>query len=220
MASASNTKLYDGTSEVEAFITRVELKAQIKGYNDEKRAQYMASQLAEGHALNVYLKLSIDDRKDCEKIKDSLRKEFDAAHRNREVAIDKLFKHKPEKGESPSSFAYRLMELAKLAYSGLPDASQMAIVKDHFVAAQSREMQVALKSLTDYDAKSITDIAKDVTRLQTAGVQTTDTSVRREESGIYSVEHVEGNDTALVDKIADKVVNKLKCMNMNVDGRE
>ena len=55
MDGSSKTKHYDGSTDVEAFITRVELKAQIKGYNDEKRAQYMASMLAEGHALNVYL---------------------------------------------------------------------------------------------------------------------------------------------------------------------
>ena len=53
MASSSNTKHYDGTSDVEAFITRVELKANIKGHVGEKCAQYMASLLAEGHALNV-----------------------------------------------------------------------------------------------------------------------------------------------------------------------
>ena len=197
MASSSNTKHYDGTSDVEAFITRVELKANIKGHVGEKCAQYMASLLAEGHALNVYLKLSADDKKDCEKIKEALRKEFDASHRNREVALEKLSKRKPEKGESPSSFAYKLMELAKLAYGGLTDASQKTIVKDYFVAAQSREMRVALKSLADFETKTVTDLAKEVTRLQTAGVPSVDPSVKSEESGIYNVD-CDGDDEWLI----------------------
>ena len=215
MASSSNTKHYDGTSDVEAFITRVELKANIKGHVGEKCAQYMASLLAEGHALNVYLKLSADDKKDCEKIKEALRKEFDASHRNRDVALEKLSKRKPEKGESPSSFAYKLMELAKLAYGGLADASQKTIVKDYFVAAQSREMRVALKSLADFQTKTVTDLATEVTRLQTAGVPSVDTSVKSEESGIYNVDCDGDEESAMVDKIADKVVQKLACMKVD-----
>ena len=73
---ASPNKHYDGSSEVEAFITEVNLNAAIKafitkvnlnaaitGYEEEKKAQYLASQLAEGQALNVYLSLSNDEKK-------------------------------------------------------------------------------------------------------------------------------------------------------------
>ena len=221
MASSNKTnKHYDGSSDVEAFITRVELKAQIKGYTDEKCAQYMASQLAEGHALNVYLKLSADDKKDCDKIKEALRKEFDASHRNREVAVDKLSKRKPQKGESPSSFAYKLLELAKLAYSGLLDASQQVIVKDYFVAAQSREMQVALKSLTDFATKSVTDLATEVIRFETAGIPSVSASDTLHESVVYKIEHEINNESAMEDRIAERVVNRLSRMNMEHDENE
>ena len=211
MASSSNIKKhYDGSSDVEAFITRVELKAQIKGYDGEKCAQYMASQLAEGHALNVYLKLSGDDKKNIDSIKDALQKEFDASHRNRDIAVEKLTKCKPQKGESPSSFAYKLLELGKLAYSGLPDASQV-IVKDYFVAAQSCEMQVALKSLTDFATKSVTDLATEVIRFQTAGVPSVGV---REESGVFHVKH-DDSDESMVDRIAEKVFQKLSQVNVD-----
>ena len=111
------------------------------------------------------------------------------------------------------------MELAKLAYSTLPDPSQKAIVKDYFVAAQSREMQVALKSLTDFQTKSVTDLATEVTRLQTAGVPSVETIVKKEETGIYHVE-CEGCDdeSVMVDKIAEKVVHKLACMKVDDGG--
>ena len=219
MASSSTTKHYDGSSDVEAFITQVELKAAIKGYDGEKKAQYLASQLAEGHALNIYLKLSDDDKKDCDNIETALREEFDAAHRNREVAVEKLLQRKTEKGESPSVFAYRLMELAKLAYSSLPDESQKAIAKDYFVAAQPREMQVALKSITEFGNKTIADLAKEVTRLQTASVPTTGTQIKKEEAGIYHVEQRQGSDrdTGLINEIAAKVLQKLSFTNVEID---
>ena len=93
----------------------------------------MASLLVEGPALNVYLRLDNDKKKDAEEIKSALRNEFEAAHRDREVALDKLAKRKLGKNESPHTFAYALQELTKLAYATLPAPSQDAISRDYFV---------------------------------------------------------------------------------------
>ena len=71
-------KYFDGSTDVEAFITITELNAAVKGYADEKKAQYMASLLVEGPALNVYLRLDEDKRKNPEEIKTALRNEFEA----------------------------------------------------------------------------------------------------------------------------------------------
>ena len=216
MATANNksNKFYDGTTDVEAFITRVNLKAAIKGYENAKKAQYIASLLAEGHALNIYLSLSDAEKIDCTAIETALRREFDISHRNREAAVEELSRRRPEKGELPSTFAYRLLELAKLAYVGLPDLSQKAIAKDYFVGAQSKEMQLALKSQATYGTKTISQLADDVTRLQTAGVATGSTQVKVE-SDILSVakrpEELVNDD--LVDQIAEKVAQKLSCSN-------
>ena len=120
-------KNFDGSTDVEAFITITELNAAVKGYADEKKAQYMASLLVEGPALNVYLRLDDDKRKNPEEIKTALRNEFEAAHHDREVALEKLAKRKLQKNESPQTFAYALQELAKLAYSSLPAPSEDAI---------------------------------------------------------------------------------------------
>ena len=80
-------KYFDGSTDVEAFITIAELNASVKGYTDERKAQYLASLLVEGPALNVYLRLDTDKRKNAEEIKTALRTEFEAAHRDREVAF-------------------------------------------------------------------------------------------------------------------------------------
>ena len=163
-------KYFDGSTDVEAFITIAELNASLKGYADEKKAQYFASLLVEGPALNVYLRLDAEKRKIAEEIKTALRTEFEAAHRDREIALEKLSKRKMLKNESPYTFAYALQELTKLAYSTLPAPSQNAIGKDYFVKSQSKEIQTALKSLSDFSTKSMMDLAKETVRFQTAGI--------------------------------------------------
>ena len=207
-------KYYDGTTDVEAFITITDLNAALKGYADEKKAQFFASLLVEGPALNVYLRLDDDKRKDAEEIKTALRHEFEEAHRDREVALEKLSQREMLKDESPFTYAYALLELAKLAYSSLPAASQDAIARDHFVKGQSKDMQVALKSLANFSNKPLMDLAKEAVRFQTAGVQPTtlrSTAIKMEVNEIS--ERSSEGDT-LVDTIVDKVVAKLSDMNV------
>ena len=62
MSSLKHTKTFDGTGDVKAFITKVELVASIKGHTDEKLAAALASKL-EGAALDLYMRLSDDDKK-------------------------------------------------------------------------------------------------------------------------------------------------------------
>ena len=116
MEKHSKLKYYDGSTDIEAFLPKVDLNAAIKGYTDEKKAQYLASLLSESPALNVYLSLSYDNKKNAEEIKKALQAEFEPAHRDREVALQKLANRKMLKGESPYTYAYSLIELTKFAY--------------------------------------------------------------------------------------------------------
>ena len=63
---------YDGTSDVQKCVVRVELEASLKTYADEKKAQYLASKLV-GPAMEVYLRLSDEDKKAFEFLKKQLR---------------------------------------------------------------------------------------------------------------------------------------------------
>ena len=213
-------KYFDGSTDVEAFITITELNAAVKGYADEKKAQYMASLLVEGPALNVYLRLDDDKRKNPEEIKTALRNEFEAAHRDREVALEKLAKRKLQKNESPQTFAYALQELTKLAYSSLPALSQDAIGRDYFVNGQSKEMQTALKSLPDFKDKSMMQLAAETVRFQTAGVQSPSnapipikTEVQEVSLGAIGGNSITDEDS-LVDSIVEKVVSRLGGLNV------
>lgn len=219
-AEKGSKKYFDGTTDVEAFITITELNAAVKGYDEEKKAQYMASLLREGPALNVYLRLDNDKKKNPEEIKTALRNEFEAAHRDREVALEKLKQRKRLKNESPFTFAYALQELTKLAYATLPEPSQDAIGKDYFVHGQSKEMQTALKSLPDFDAKSMSDLAKETVRFQTAGVQPSPsdtipvkTEVQAVSTGASAGDPANIGDQ-VVDSIVEKVVDRLSSLNV------
>ena len=106
---------FDGTGDVCSFIAKVELYSSLKSYTGEKCAQALASKL-QGPAFDVYLCLSSDDRKDASKITAELLKEFECGKRNREEALSELSKRKREIGESTQNFAYKILELVKLAY--------------------------------------------------------------------------------------------------------
>ena len=207
MDKVHKKKYFDGTTDVEAFITIAELNAALKGHVDEKKAQYFASLLAEGPALNVYLRLDEEKRKNADEIKSALRSEFEAAHRDRDVALDKLAKRKMSEGESPYTFAYALQELTKLAYSTLPAASQDAIGRDYFVKGQTKEMQIALKSLPDFSTKEMMDLAKEAVRFQTAGIPVTGSSASTVKTEIQTI--LNEGDT-VVDSIVDRVVARLE----------
>ena len=95
----------------------------LKGYEGEKAAQNLASKL-EGRAFDVYMTLSPTERKDINKIKSELLKEFEKGKQKREIAIFELNirKRKPEK--SAQTFAYKVLELVKLAYPSFNDEAR------------------------------------------------------------------------------------------------
>ena len=106
---------------------------ELKGYTGEKSARALASKL-EVPAFNVSMRLADDDRKDPAKVKKELLKEFECGKINREEALNELSKRKRQQGESAQNYAYKLMELVKLAYPTFQNKTQESIAKDHFVS--------------------------------------------------------------------------------------
>ena len=107
-------KVYDGTHDVRKFVAKVELEASLKNHADEKKAQYIASKLV-GHAMDVYLRMSTEDQKDPEKVKTELLKEYERGQLNREEAIAELDGRKRLPKESADTYAFKIIELVKLA---------------------------------------------------------------------------------------------------------
>ena len=68
-----------------------------------KRPHNLESRL-EGHTFDVYMRLSQDDKKDVEKIKSELLKEFEKGNQDREIAIHELNNRKRKPDESAQRF--------------------------------------------------------------------------------------------------------------------
>ena len=197
-------KHYDGTTDVRKFITKVELEASLKNHDGEKKAQYMASKLV-GHAMDVYMRMPDEEKKDPAKVKSELLKEFERGQLNREEAIAELDTRKRLDTDSAENFAYKMIELVKLAYPSFTDDVRLSLAKDYFVRGLSKQLQLAIKSLPDYDTKDIKAIAKETVRLEIAGVSSVSPLVA-------SAEPQPRDD--MVAAIADKVIEKLAGTNL------
>ena len=86
----------------------------LKGFEGEKAAQNLASRL-KGKAFDVYLPLSEEDKKDPDKLKDELMKEFELGNKDREIAVHQLSSRVRHHDESRQTFAFKVQELVKLA---------------------------------------------------------------------------------------------------------
>ena len=195
------TKTFDGTGDVKAFIEKVSIHSALKGYDGEKAAQNLASKL-EGRAFDVYMRLSAADKKKAEKIQSELMKEFECGNLDRETAILELGKRVRSPNESAQTFAYKIIELVKLAYPAFDVNTQKTIAKDYFLRGVHPKMQIALKSLPCFIEADIDKLAKETMRLQLAGI---DSFAVEKGQKCMSVDN-----ESIVDEIAEKVIEKLQ----------
>ena len=203
---------YDGSGDVKVFLEKVSLHSSLKSYTGEKAAQNIASKL-EGRAFDVYMRLTAEDKRSVEKITNELLSEFEKGNQNRETAIFELNNRKRHADESAQTFAYKLMELVKLAYPSFEDNVRKTIAKDYFVKGIHPKMQIALKALPEFDKADINKLASETTRLQLAGIDSFVTKGNRENC-------MNVDSPSIVDEIADKVIEKLKGSSLGNRGNE
>ena len=106
-----------------------------------------------------------------DKIKEELLKEFERGQLNREEALVALSKRSRNPGENVHTYAYKLMELVKLAYPDFNDEIRATLAKDFFDRGLHPDMQIALKSLEKFGDSNINTLAVETTRLQLAGIK-------------------------------------------------
>ena len=170
MASSQNTTpTFDGSGNVKSFITKVELIATVKEYTGEKLAAVIASKL-NGPALDLYMRLSEEDKKSAEKIKLELLKEFERGNRDREEALSELNMRSRKKGEPAQTFSFKIGELVKLAYPSFNNATREVIIKDYFTKGLHKDMQLAVKSISNFSTADLKTLVDEVSRLELAGV--------------------------------------------------
>ena len=208
-ASKSHKSLvFDGTHNVKEFITKCQLECSVKGYEDEKKANFLGCRLI-GPAFDVYMRLSVDEKKDFNAIRDELYKEFEQGNLDREEAILVLNNRQRLPEESLKTFAYKLSDLVKLAYPSFTDGIRNTITKDYFVRGLHPSMQTALKSGAGFKDMDLKSAADEAVRLELAGVKSSGKS--RSCPCINCVESKNSLSTeeSFINSIAEKVAEKL-----------
>ena len=100
-------EVFNGNGNGNTFIEKVNIYAAFKGHENEKKAQLVASYL-DGAAFDVYMRLSADEKKNPDTIKDELLKEFQRSQLNRKAAIHELNNRILHPTESLAAYSYKL----------------------------------------------------------------------------------------------------------------
>ena len=151
-------------------------------------------------------------KKETKKITEELLREFEAGNQNRELAIALLNERKRKPEESAQTYAFKIMELTKLAYPDFEEKIRKTIAKDHYMKGIHPKMQMALKSLSAFDSANILDIAKETSRLEITGIESY--SSKKEE--YFEVKGAESQ--AIVDMVTDKVMKQVKGVALAAQG--
>ena len=138
----SKIKSYDGSGEVKVYLEEISLHSSLKGFDGDKAALYLASKL-EGRAFYIYRRLSPEEKKNEGKIRAELLKEFKRGHQDREQAMYALENRNRKEDESAHTYAYHILELAKLAYPTFQEDAVKTIAKDYYIRGLHPKMQVA-----------------------------------------------------------------------------
>ena len=179
MASSKKVETFNGKGDVNVFLVKVDLYNKLKKYEDEEAAVSLASRLQEP-AFNVYLRMSEADRKDINKIKTELKKQYQVGNRDREEALHLLSSCQRKEEETAQDFAFRITELVKLAYPTFSAVNKQVHEKDAFVKGLHPDMQMKIKTLADFADLDMKGLLDNTVRLEVAGVKSASKKYKEE----------------------------------------
>ena len=128
---------FDAKSSWEAFLAQFEIAARMNGWNDEQKAQFLATSL-HGNATLILSNMSRSDRKDYAKLVMALTSRFGITHQS-DLTRVKLKTRIKKREESLPELAESVECLTRKAY---PDASndlQDILARHHFIDALYEE---------------------------------------------------------------------------------
>ena len=219
MESSKKEKLsFDGTGNVNEFIAKVELRSALKKYEGEQLAMALASHL-QGNAFDVYLRMPDDEKTDALRIKAELRSEYELGKVDREQAVLEFSSRKRLSNEPAKTYAYKLEQLATLAYPEFTAGAKAVVVKDAYVRGLHTNLQLQLKSLEKFATADVKTLVAETTRLEVAGVKSAVHSRTLDcnavELDVASQGATGGGkvDEDLIQRISDTVIEKLQQSN-------
>ena len=108
--------------------------------------------------------------------------------------------------ESVVTYSYKLQELVILAYPNFDEPSRSTIARDCFIKILSPNMQVALKSISNYPTKSIKYLVTETSRLEIAGIKARPPVVKND---VFEV----NTNISLIDAITKRVLEGIQSQN-------
>ena len=133
------------------------------------------------------------------------------------MAISELKKRKRLPSESIENFAYQIKDFVKFAYSTFIDGIKSTIAKDYLVNGLSDEMQIWLKASPNFSTKTLKEVTELAASYEIAGVKS---KMKSEILNVTESTSIQDNitgksDDSYEDKIVDRVLEKLKRLNIN-----
>ena len=208
--SSLKNSTFDGSGDVKAFLTKIELATSIKGYTDDKLAAAIACRL-DGAALDLYMRLPDEDKKIPTLLREELLKQF-RGNRDREKGLAHLSTRCRKNSEPLQTYAFNIEEVVKLAYPDFDNNPRRTIVKDDFVKGLHKDMQLALTSISTFTSTHLKTLVDEACRLELAGINS-----YLKSSGDFNVNVVEesssdvtvDNQRSSVEEVTENVLKKL-----------
>ncbi len=124
---------YDGKSTWEAYRAQFEMLAAMNGWDDAKKATYLAVSLR-GPAVTVLTNLSPEQRKNYTALSEALQSRFGSTHQT-ELNRSRLKSRTRRRDESLPELAEDIERLTRLAYPDAPESMVDVLARDQLVDA-------------------------------------------------------------------------------------
>ena len=160
----------DGTS-LKPWLDRFD--AVIEAEGKESKVAAIICTCVKGDAAEIVGVMPDDDRKDLNKIKAELRKQFD--RRNKTQIQREFYNRKLESGESNGKFVWSLRQLAEVGFPNLETTARDQIIKSQFMNDIPNDLHGQLSEAFQYkiDDASLKDLVEFTTNWESNGGRAT-----------------------------------------------
>ncbi|MCG8031204.1 MAG: hypothetical protein JAZ03_03345 [Candidatus Thiodiazotropha taylori] len=137
-------QLYDGSTDLDEYLTQFNIIAEINGWNNDAKALYLASSLS-GSARSLLSEIDSDNRRSFSKLLSALQCRFGTVNRA-EVYRAQLKNRVRQRSETIPELAQNIRKLTRQAYPGANSDLIDTLALDHFIdSLLDSEMRLRLR---------------------------------------------------------------------------
>ena len=153
---------FDGTCNFELYASHFEDCAELSMWDHRTRVLMLAASLR-GAARNFYMSLTENERRDYRALSTRLSNRFGSSSKHQCLWLDKLENRRRNKGESITSLADDLRQLAQKAYPDFDHSSQERLAVNHLYKLVSTEMKCRCM---DNNCRTINEVVSVIERYE------------------------------------------------------